>query len=167
MRKLLLLLSVAFMSFSLATAQSTKRKQLKPDKVVLPEAVQTVTDLQESVITIPDSIANSVRISDFRKTVASRVESMMITNLSQVDTIKSISVDIDYRTPDGRQLNRRTVDFDVVVPPTESRHVSTPSWDKQMLFYHESTPPKRKSQRTSPFRIVMSIQRVTVTHPEL
>ena len=77
----------------------------------------------------------------------------MLTNKSDRDTIRALEVDIDYRTPDGAQLNRRSVVFESVIPPGETRHCSAPAWDRQQLFYYIGTPPARKTQRTSPYDI--------------
>lgn len=131
-------------------AQTTTRKKLRPANR---DIGREVVHARRDTVTDPGVINKTVEISDFSKTVASRVESVLITNKSESDTVFAVTVDIDYRTPAGRQLNKRTVTFRVTVPPGETRHASVQSWDRQQLFYFIDTPPARKSQRTSPFTV--------------
>ena len=123
--------------------------------------VHYVTD----TITDAKKIDQIIRITSFKKTVASRVETVMLTNLTTSDTIRSVSVDIDYRTCEGEQLNRRTVVFEADVPPGETRHASVTSWDRQQLFYHTDTPPNRPSQRTTPFTVTLTPLSLILTPP--
>lgn len=141
---------LTYIVHSSATTQSTKRRNIRGRNattvsVQVTNPTDTLTDL--------DSISAIARLYGFQKTVASRVESVMISNLSETHTIVAVVVDIDYRTPAGEQLNRRTVTFHATVPPGETRHTSVPSWDRQQLFYFVETPPARPSQRTSPFNV--------------
>ena len=143
------------------SAQSTKRKNVKGSKY--PAAVETTSEAQNDTINSADELSGLVEIKNFKKAVASRVETVMITNRSASDTLRSVSVDIDYRTPEGEQLNRRAVTFKVDVPPGETRHASVPSWDRQQLFYHVDTPPVRKTQRTAPFTVTLVFLNAVVT----
>lgn len=146
-------------------AQSTKRKGVKAvdhNPTVIEANRQT-----ERFDTISDIgvINATVAVTDFSKTVASRVESMMISNHSAVDTVRAVTVDIDYKTTGGRQLNRRTVTFKAVVPPGETRHASVQSWDRQQLFYHTATPPARPTERTTAFNTTITPLRIIVARP--
>lgn len=145
-----------------AMSQSTKRKALKPRRSL---PAQVVAVVSADTITGEKAIDSLVSLSGYKKTVMSRVETIMITNLSTTDTIRTVEVDIDYRTPEGRQLNRRQVVFDAVVPPGETRHASVTSWDRQQLFYYVATPPVKKTQRTSPFDVRLRILKVIVNKP--
>lgn len=142
-------------------SQSTKRKNLHPDKIAYPA---TINLNRTDTITDVTVIAEILEISNFQKTVTSRVETLMLTNLSENDTIKTITLDINYLTEKGLQLNRRTVTIPTEVPPGQTRHASFPSWDKQQLFYHVSTPPVRKTQRTTPFTTTITPLNITIMH---
>lgn len=148
-----------FSTTFIVNGQSTQRKGLKPMRTA-PKDTTAIIDATETVgtadtITAPGKINQILKLSDFKKPANSRVESLMITNLSASDTITSIILDIDYRTARGKQLHRRQVTFTIVVPPGETRHVDTQSWDKQGIFYHKSIPPARPSQRTRPFNVTL------------
>lgn len=142
-------------------AQSTRRKGVRPIKE-MPVAAHDAAPMTDSIIT-QSEISSLIKLSGFKKAVASRVETVMITNLSDTDTIKSVRVDIDYRTPEGAQLNRREVIFDVTVPPGETRAASVTSWDRQQLFYHIDTPPSRITQRMTAFTVTFSPLAVIIT----
>lgn len=145
-------------------AQSTRRKTLRATKTAPKDTVEVIVKPIQPLDTVTDAAEfySKVRISDFKKAVASRVESVMITNLSKTDTIVEVEVDIDYRTLSGKQLNRRPVSFKVVVPPGETRYASVNSWDRQQLFYHKSTPPTRRSQRSTAFNVTIKPKRLVM-----
>lgn len=138
-----------------ADAQNTRRKTVKSKPYVATPAADITYERADTVVGA-DSIAAYVRLSGFRKTVTSRVESLMITNLSLTDTVCSLTVDVNYSAADGTQLHRREVTFNVVVPPGETRHTSVSSWDRQQLFYHVDTPPARKTDRSRPFTVTIT-----------
>lgn len=161
MRKaVLLVLMGVFLATAAVTAQSTRRKVKAGGKPAV-AATQTPVDTLSNA----DSIALVARISDYKKTVASRVETFLVTNRSATDTIRGLELDIDYRSVDGAQLNRRTVTVRVTVPPLQTRHVSINAWDRQQLFYHVDTPPARKTQRTTPFTVTITPLHLFVKRP--
>ncbi len=145
-------------------AQSTRRKAVHPARTVA-AATAPVTNRVDTIVDT-DAIGRMVRISGYKKTLASRVETLMLTNLSATDTIHAIDIDMDYHTLDGTQLNRRDVTFTIDIPPGETRHVSTPAWDRQQLFYHADTPPKRPTQRATPFTTNLRPHRLLLTRGE-
>lgn len=150
--------TVAF-TCTYAAGQSTRRKNLRAHH----ETAQKHTSTNDvDTITDVDSIAAIAKLYSFQKTVASRVESIMISNLSDSDTIIAVEVDLNYRNTAGEQLNRRTATFTAEVPPGETRHATVPSWDRQQLFYFVETPPARPTQRTAPFTVTMSPKRLLI-----
>lgn len=151
-----------------AAAQSTRRSRIKPVKDVPATAVSPVTAPVTAADTITDRgvIEGIAKWSDYKKAVASRVESILVTNLSATDTIKALHLDIDYRTPKGKQLNRRNIVVKVTVPPGQTRHASFDSWDRQQLFYHISTPPVRNTRRTSAFTVNITPTLLVLTKPD-
>lgn len=164
MRNIQLIIPLLAVVTLTAFGQSTTRRHLKPVKEFeVVEATPQVAINRCDTLTDASQINEIARLSDFKKATASRVESVLITNLSTTDTIHAIDVEIDYRTVKGKQLNKRNVTFKVIVPPGQTRHASVASWDRQQLFYHTSTPPTRKSQRTTAFKVTLNPYRLIVS----
>lgn len=164
---LLHLLFIVIFVFSLCVeAQSTRRKSVKPLKsyeTPAPSGEIVVKNVNDTIYD-PETIRRMVSWSDYKKAVTSRVESLLLTNITASDTILCLDLDINYTTRKGKQLNRRTASFEAVVPPGETRHSSVQSWDKQQLFYHISTPPSRPTQRTTAFKINIVPKRLIIKH---
>ncbi len=158
-RRAIFILLVVFASLTV-TSQNTHRRGAKRTAV----AAQTTAAVAYANDTIADAdvIGAKVRVDDFRKATVSRVESVMLTNLTKTDTILGLEVDIDYRTEDGRQLNRRTVTLRATVPPGETRFVSFNSFDRQQLFYYRGTPPAKPTARTTPFDVTITPLRLII-----
>ena len=168
-RKLIIPLVALTLCAGVVLAQSTRRSKIKPVKTLPPDTTLAMVHPggAADTITTPLKFNRIVKISDFNKPVSSRVESVLISNLSATDTIKKVVVDIDYRTLKGKQLNRRLVSYDVTVPPGETRHAAVDSWDKQQLFYYKDNPPARRSQRSTAFKINITPKSVIISplHP--
>lgn len=162
MRTVLLILALIMTSTSL-TGQNTHRRGAK--RHVAADWTTVVVSNHNDTINDVDIIAKKVRVDDFRKATVSRVESVMLTNLTSADTILSLEVDIDYRTENGRQLNRRTVTLKASVPPGQTRFVSFNSFDRQQLFYYRGTPPAKPTSRTTPFDVTITPLRLILTTP--
>ena len=146
-----------------AAGQNTRRKGVgKTAKVHVPAAV--VTPSADTIVGA-DTIAAIAHVGDYRKATVSRVESVMLTNLSKTDTIHAMDIDIDYRKIDGQQLNRRSVTLKSVIPPGETRFVSFQSFDRQQLFYYRGTPPARPTERTTPFDVTIIPLRLVISRP--
>lgn len=157
------MLIAAFAIPGLILGKNTRRRLIKPSRrPVLTAPAPTVS---ADTVSGSDLIGKIIRISDYQKTVRSRVESFLVTNLTQNDTIKSLTVDLNYTTSDGVQLNRREVTVTTTVPPGETRHVSFTSWDRQQLFYYHLTPPTRPTDRTRPFRATITPVTLVLTAP--
>jgi len=143
-------------------AQNTRRKGV--GKTVKPRQAAIIATHADTIVDI-DAIKAGARIGDYRKATVSRVESVMLTNLSDSDTIHAMDIDIDYRTIDGQQLNRRTVTLRSTIPPGQTRFVSFPSFDRQQLFYYRGTPPARTTGRTTSFDVTITPLNIVVSRP--
>ena len=139
---------------SSADGKNTRRRLIKPSR--RPVLTTTPTPIPTDTITDITQINTILKISDYQKTVRSRVESMLLTNLSATDTIKAVTIDLNYTDAEGRQLNRRELTLTVTVPPGETRHASSTSWDRQQLFYYHLTPPARPTDRTRSFHVAIT-----------
>lgn len=92
-----------------------------------------------------------IAFSGYDKTQRSAVESFFITNNTD-RTMTGITMYIDYRMPDGRQLHKRFVRLVCDIPPGETRKADIESWDRQRTFYYELSEPPRKGG--TPYRVV-------------
>lgn len=91
---------------------------------------------------------NQVTFSGFDKKLNSGNESFFITNGTD-RIMSSIMLDIEYLTPDGRQLHKQFHELKCNLPPGETRKFDIKSWDTQHSFYYvKSAPEKAKG---SPF----------------
>lgn len=134
------------------TLAASPRRNIRPV-----QATRPATEHHNPQDTITgDTVHSLVTVDGYRKPLAAMVESVMVTNLSATDTLSGVTVEIDYRDNAGRQLQHRTVTLRATVPPTETRHVSFPAWDRQRMFYHADTPPARRTQRTTPFHTAIT-----------
>lgn len=151
----------------LVSAQSTRRAGIKTVKT-LPSSRGGDADVPVAVADTligREDVGRVVGLADYQKVLASRIETLFITNNSAVDTIREVVVEIDYRTPQGRQLNRREVVLTSAVPPGQTRTVSFSSWDRQQMYYYKSTPPSRPTQRARAFDVTVVPLRAVVHRP--
>lgn len=81
-----------------------------------------------------------IKFSGYDKPRNSGSETFFITNLTD-RTLSGITLYIDYRTTDGRQLNKRFIRLSCVIPAGETRIAEVKSWDKQKSFYYEKSSP--------------------------
>lgn len=135
----------------LAVGQNTTRRNLHVTKA------KTEASVLPADTTVTDSVAISrlVRLSGYAKTLTSNVETIMLTNLSRNDTLRRVSLSLDYRTLQGRQLTQRTVILDTIVPPRQTRAVSFPTWDRQHIYHYKSNTPARRVQRARAFDVTI------------
>ncbi|MDE7180207.1 MAG: hypothetical protein K2N88_03300 [Muribaculaceae bacterium] len=92
-----------------------------------------------------------VRFSGYDKPRTSAVETFFITNNTD-RMLTGISLYIDYRMPDGRQLHKRYYSLRCAVPPGETRMAEIPSWDRQKSFVYERSADSPKRPGT-PFTV--------------
>lgn len=86
---------------------------------------------------------DQVVFSGFDKTLRSSKESFFIINNTD-RTLTGVTLYIDYRTPDGRQLTKRFLKLTCAIPPGETRKADIPTFDTQHSFYYaDSERPKR------------------------
>lgn len=94
---------------------------------------------------------NQIRFSGYDKPRKSAVETFFITNNTD-RTMTGITLYIDYRTTDGRQLNKRFVRLVCNIPPGETRSAEVKSWDKQKAFYYEKSGPDKTGG--TPYKVI-------------
>lgn len=91
-----------------------------------------------------------ITFTGFDKKINSSTESFFIQNNTD-RTLTGITVTIEYLTPDGRQLEKRTHQIKCNIPAGQTRKTDLRSWDKQHSFYYIKSAPTRSSG--SPFTV--------------
>ena len=86
---------------------------------------------------------NQVIFTGFDKNQSSSKESFFIINNTDRE-LTGVTLYIDYRTPDGRQLHKQFLKLSCSIPPGETRKADIPSWDTQRSFYYHKSQPSRK-----------------------
>ncbi len=94
--------------------------------------------------------AQDIIFSGFDKKLSSDNESFFITNKTD-RVLTAIELEIEYLTPDGRQLDKKFHDLRCNIPAGETRKIDIKTWDKQHSFYYHKTPPARGGG--SPFTV--------------
>lgn len=92
-----------------------------------------------------------IRFSGYDKPRKSSKETFFITNNTD-RTMNGVNLYIDYRTTDGRQLNKRFIKLLCNIPPGETRAAEIESWDKQKEFYYTKSDPGKSGGM--PFTVV-------------
>lgn len=103
-----------------------------------------------------ETCSNGYRIgqltfSGYDKPRRSSSETFFITNNTD-RTMTGVTLYIDYRTPDGRQLDKRFVRLVTRIPAGETRKADIPSWDKQKNFYYEKSGDGKTGG--TPYRVI-------------
>lgn len=93
---------------------------------------------------------SQISFSGYDKPTSSRVESFFITNHTD-RTMTALTLYIDYRTPDGRQLHKQFVKLSCMIPPGETRRAELKSWDSQRAFHYIKSPAGKKG--SAPFAV--------------
>lgn len=86
---------------------------------------------------------DQVVFTGFDKNQSSSKESFFIINNTD-RTLTAVTLYIDYRTPDGRQLHKQFLKLSCSIPPGETRKADIPSWDTQHSFYYLKSQKNRR-----------------------
>lgn len=94
---------------------------------------------------------DQVVFTGFDKNQGNSKESFFIINNTD-RILTGVSLYIDYRTLDGRQLHKRFFRLLCNIPAGETRKADIPTWDTQRSFYyHKSKPAKHPG---NPFEVI-------------
>lgn len=140
----------------IAFGQRTTRQGLKP----MAHTDEALAPTRHDTISIDST---HVRLSGYEKTLRSAVESVFITNLSELP-IMGVILDIEYFDMKGRQLHMRQVPVDAAVPPGETRMGRFSSWDKQKVWYYYLSDPVRTRLQSTPYKVIIKPVRAVVSH---
>ncbi len=93
---------------------------------------------------------DQIVFTGFDKNQGNSQESFFIINNTD-RRLTGVALYIDYRTLDGRQLNKQYLKLACDIPPGETRKVDIKSWDTQKSFYYYKSKPSK--HRGNPFDI--------------
>lgn len=137
----LLLAAASLLGAFPALADRTLRGKLRPDRAALRGGTPA-----DSCILLYDTIRpvspESVRLSGYDKPLASRSESLFVSNRLDRE-ITEIELSLTYTDMRGRMLHEAVRRVRAVIPPGATRRVEFPSWDRQQSFYyHRGRKPR-------------------------
>lgn len=166
MRKILIFILI--LAASAATARKTgyrlipKKSAAEKSEIMIKDgdmqAADTIRMAQGSFMVASqcENCNNGYRLDQvvftgFDKTKNNPTESFFIINNTD-RVLTAVTLYIDYRTPDGRQLTRRFIRLTCNIPAGETRKADIPSWDTQRSFYYiKSEKPRRGG---TPFSVI-------------
>ena len=153
MKHLLLLLALALAAPLPSAGQS---RRVKTKVKVAKEAITPGTFIVSSESGEDNSgySVSQVEISGYQKPAGSDKETFSVTNNTD-KTLAAIGLNLEYLTPEGRQIHKRFVKADCEVPPGETRIMDLRSWDRQRSWYYAHGQKPRKQAR--PYDVKLDI----------
>ena len=94
---------------------------------------------------------SAVRFAGYDKAASSDVESFFVEN-SSGRVLLSVTVEIDYFTPDSIRLHSRMEKIQCGILPGGTKAVDIRSWDRQKSFHYEKSRDSRRG--TQPYRVL-------------
>jgi len=151
----LLLAAVMALSQSAeARKQSTSQGRLHPR----PTATTRQADAYETVDSLP-----GLSLYGYDKPLSASSESFYAVNRSDAD-VGLITVEFSYFDMSGRLLHKAEHTIRCLLPASETRKLSVPTWDRQhSLYYHKSTVPRRSA---TPYTVAYTIKAVGILPDE-
>jgi len=151
----LLLLIICLLTYATHDAYA-RRVRVKHDA-----APADTMRIDPGVSQITDSTTLSgITLAGYDKTRESNRESIFVTN-SLPHTLTAVTLLIDYRTIDGRQLHRRSTTVPCVIPPSQTRRLDFRTWDNQHIFYYHQSPAPKRAEAT-PYDVAIRITQITL-----
>lgn len=151
MKALPLLLALALLAPLCADGQ---KRRVKTRIKVAREALVPEAFIVSSADSASGYSVSQVEITDYQKPAGSDKETFSLTNLTD-KPLAAIELQIEYLTPEGRQIHKRTVKADCDVPPGETRIVELRSWDRQRSWYYARGQKPRK--QASPYEVKLEV----------
>lgn len=142
-----------------ASAQRTTRKSLKTKATTEKVMQKGHAAPRDTIFNADDSLA--IKISGYEKMLRSRRESLFISNNSEIP-VNGIALEITYLDMSDRQLHSREVARDCDIPPSETRMIDFPAWDKQQVWYYYLSEPPRTRFQATPFKVKIRVKYILV-----
>ena len=155
----LLFIAPSIKARKIKTKHSIHKVSEKTSKAGSSENSDSIISLTTDSLTFVEKIRPDIRFYGFDKTATSSVESFFISNALDSEII-GMDILITYFDMQGRQLHKRNVSLDVIVPPHETVRTDIKTWDTQKSFYfHQSAKPKRQATPFTAKITLISIKR--------
>jgi len=122
----------------------TTRRHLKP--IIAEEITDTLRQAEPIAAGNPDSLA----INGYDKPLRSMRETFFITNHHNMP-LHTVILHITYYTMGGEMLHSRDITINALIPPGETRQISTPAWDRQKAYYYIGTRVTPRSAKALPY----------------
>ncbi len=164
--RITIFLSIALLSCFLVPKNISHEAHAKKVTVKVKSPKPSVKNPEEKFsfkITGNDTISSKILFLGYDKNASSSVESLFIKNNTTFH-ISSLYIELNYLTPDGRNLHKRNVKISLSIPAGETRKVDIKTWDPQHNFHYiKSIPSKRPS---SPYDLSISLLSATVSEAD-
>lgn len=137
---------ITFLVFNMPAEAVKKGYHLKAEKPTAAEKQEAEMSKGSFMVASQCNDCNNgyqigdIRFSGYDKPRKSSKETFFITNTTD-RVMSGVTLYIDYRTTDGRQLHKRFVRLLCNIPPGETRIAEIDSWDKQKEFYYTKSDP--------------------------
>lgn len=102
-----------------------------------------------------EKIAGKLNFVGYDKKTGSAKETFFVDNGTDIN-ISSFELEISYYNSAGKQIHKRKVEINQVIPAGESRMVDIPSWDTQKSFHYVKSTASSKGSTpyTVRFRVL-------------
>lgn len=94
---------------------------------------------------------SAIHFAGYDKAASSDVESFFVENDAD-SVLLSVTVEINYFTPDSVRLHSRTEEIQCGIMPGGTKAVSIRSWDRQKSFHYEKSRDTRRG--TQPYKVL-------------
>ncbi|MDE5607554.1 MAG: hypothetical protein K2I64_01320 [Muribaculaceae bacterium] len=148
------------LSLSLLTAQARRQKTTIKGSPIEASG-RSASEQTVPCDTITSGLDYIIAMAGYDKPLTAARETLHLTNLSATDTITSVTLEITYLDRQNRQLHKRQVALNVMLPPGETTLAGFPTWDSQRSFYYIlSVKPRRQA---TPYSVAITPLSATVT----
>ena len=144
-----IILATLALTCAAAMAQRTSRPGAR---VAAMKSAPAATATADTIVSPTD-----ITVRGYDKPLRSRRESFFVTNNNDTDTLRAISVTIDYKDSSGRQLHRAVHRLACDIPPHQTRQLTYKAWDTQQKFYYTRSDVPNTTAQASPFDVAISV----------
>ncbi len=155
------------LTLSVAPALRARRVRVKVDDSALRRGLHQEAVRDSLANVCPDTLTGdtavtAVHLYGYDKPHNSRQESLFIKSELEADTIREVTLSIEYMSVDGVPLHSRRVPLKCTLAPGASQRLHFVTWDKTNTFYYYRTPPARVRTLT-PYKVRIHPARLLLT----
>ena len=90
-----------------------------------------------------EKIAGKINFIGYDKKTNAAKETFFVDNSSDIN-LSSLEIEISYYNKAGKQIHKRKVEINQLIPSKETRMVDIPSWDTQKSFHYTNSTASSK-----------------------